>query len=59
MTGIYDKGNSHCQIDLCYFCVVGYLRKTLLDLTISLITLVLNVLSNKVKLLTNNIKLVM
>ena len=27
MTVIYDKGNSHCQI--YYFCVVGYLRKTL------------------------------
>ena len=26
---IYDKGNSHCQI--CHFCVVGYLRKTLLE----------------------------
>ena len=27
VTVIYDKGNSHCQI--CYFCVVGYLRKNL------------------------------
>ena len=27
MIVIYDKGNSHCQI--CQFCVVAYLRKTL------------------------------
>ena len=27
----YDKGNSLCQIDLCHFCVVGNLPKTLLQ----------------------------
>ena len=29
MIVIYDKGNSHCQI--CHFCVVGYLRKTVVN----------------------------
>ena len=29
MALIYDKGNSYCQI--CHFCVVGYLRKTIVS----------------------------
>ena len=30
MIVIYGKGNSHCQV--CHFCVVSYLRKTLMVL---------------------------
>ena len=29
MIVIYHKENSHCQV--CHFCVVGYLRNTLLS----------------------------